>query len=241
MPGGGGPRASEVFPATQAVLGNPSLDPAEWLSEHNEYAADARERQPSVVFLGDSNVFLWGDPRLRARPNLPGPVGRDSFARTFTPLGASAYGAIGDQTGSLIWRVYNGELASNPKVAVVMVGHNNLKRGDAPDQVAAGVAAVVSGIRVVSPRTKILVVGLLPSRTSPLDPVRVAAQQVNARLPVLLRGRATFVNVTGAFLNPDGTVRAGLLQPQEVHLTAAGYDVLTQALAPAVVRLMAAR
>lgn len=122
-----------------------------------------------------------------------------------------------------------------------MVGHNNLKRGDTPDQVAAGVAAVVSGVRVVSPRTKVLVVGLLPSRTNPLDPVRVEAQQVNARLPVVLRGRATFVNVTGAFLNPDGAVRAGLLQPKEVHLSAAGYDVLAQALAPAVVRLLSAR
>jgi hypothetical protein len=48
----------------------------------------------------------------------------------------------------------------------------------------------------------------------------------------------TFVDPGPAFLNPDGTARAGLFLAPTVHLTAEGYQVLSSVVGPAVHALL---
>ena len=70
---------------------------------------------------------------------LPGAIG---------PMRLADFGIEGDGTQNLLWRVRNGELASRPSAAVVLVGIDNLLHGDGPADTALGIQAVVNAIRV---------------------------------------------------------------------------------------------
>jgi beta-glucosidase len=134
-------------------------------------------------------------------------------------------------------------------VAVVLIGVNNLLQGDTPEETAAGVAAVVGAIRAVSPTTRVLLLGLVPSGFPPNAPLRVEARQVNAEIAGLglaqggpgWRGMVTFLDPSPAFLGPDGSVLPGLIQSDNhIHPTAQGYLALAQEVQPVLRQLLAA-
>src|SRR4051812_11730978 len=129
----------------------------------------------NIVFFGDSITARWNNASF---PGLP--VWESSIA----PFGAADFGVDGDRTQNLIWRLQNGELDGKPRVAVVLIGTNNLSNTlgvNSPDDTADGIATVVRTIRDFSPDTRVLLLGLLP-RSSPGDPIRDEIEQVNARI-----------------------------------------------------------
>ena len=96
--------------------------------------------------------------------------------RDFAPVWQRFYGdrnAVnlgfnGDATSHLLWRIENGEVAGiAPKVAVILIGANNLGRlhWSAEDTVA-GIDAIVTQLRHRLPHTKLLLLGVLPSDRS---------------------------------------------------------------------------
>lgn len=218
-----------------------SLAPgAYWKAQHNEYVARARHGGDAVVVLGDSLTYMWGDPRRRLSDPNPAftPTGTDSWAATFAGRRAANFGIVGDKAQNLLWRVENGEIAGRPKVAVVLIGTNNVLHGDSTDAIAAGVAAVVGAIRKGSPRTRVLLLGILPPSPNPNDSARVVTREVNARLAWLAGGMVTYLDPGPAFLNPDGTARDELFLSRTDHLTAQGYAVLSSEVGPAVQALL---
>src|SRR5258707_694668 len=105
---------------SQADAVAPAPAPFPWEAPlHNFYASEARQTSANVVFLGDSITFGWGDA---AHPY----VGTSTWDEQIAPLKAQNFGVPGDQTQNLVWRLQNGELAGQPKVAVVLIGTNNL-------------------------------------------------------------------------------------------------------------------
>ena len=75
----------------------------------------------------------------------------------------------GDTTQNLLYRIDTGELAGHPKVAVVMIGINDLIGGATPAADAANIAGVVSDIRAESPDTQVLLLSVLPTAILPLN------------------------------------------------------------------------
>jgi beta-glucosidase len=231
--------------STVAAPGNSFLSPSDWMSLHQEYAARARRRRDAVVFLGDSMIYFWGDPLRKTPPGMLGPLGLQAWEQDIAPDRAANFGVMGDQTQNLLWRVQNGELAGRPRVAVVLVGVNNLLQGQTPGETAAGVSAVVSAIRAASPRTRVLLLGLLPPDVAPGDPLRVAVDQVNAQLAGLAGagpgagGMVTYLDPGAGFIGPGGSVLPGLIQPDNhIHPTPQGYSVLAQEVEPVVRQLL---
>src|SRR5262249_61955100 len=130
---------------------------------HQWNVARAQLADSDVVFLGDSITYWWGD------------VGRDAlgynvWSQQIAPLNPANFGIPGDRTQNLLWQVENGELVGQPKVAVILIGTNNLADGQTPEQTADGIAMVVQAVRTQSPQTKILLLGILPRGGSPSDP-----------------------------------------------------------------------
>jgi len=187
---------------------------------HDSYVAQAEQSPTNVVFLGDSITYLWGTAQ---RPSLD----KASWQADFGPLGASNFGIIGDQTQNLLYRVQDGELAGKPKVAVVMIGINDLLGGRSPQATAQGVASVVSAVRSESPNTDVLLLGILPTASSALNG---EIAQVNQDLSGLGGTPGVeFLDPGREFLGAGGVDRANRLS-SGVHPDAEGHQIISQAI-----------
>lgn len=191
------------------------MQPATWQIDREAYAEQLRQfaaepkRKGGGVFVGDSLTAWSGFDR-----RLPGAILR---------------GIPGDQADLLRDRL--AEVAERaPERLFLMIGLNDLQRLHQPAAVAGDVAACVDFIRSHSPATAIVVQSVLPSTSAALEK-RISALNPRLRQLAADRGQA-WLDVHAAFLDPDGQVRPGLIQPDHVHLTAAGYDAWWAALAP---------
>lgn len=192
---------------------------AEWL-EHHERLRAARDRDKAeLVFLGDSITEAW-----RTAPAWSAEFGR------YTPLDL---GVAGDHTQHLLWRIEHGELDGlHPELAVVLIGVNNLAGGFTPEQTAGGVRAVLAAVNRHLPDTRVLLLGVLPARHEPGDPLRQKISEANHLLAVLASPpRVEFHDVGSTLLEPDGTL-AKTTARDFLHPSASGYERLSAAVAP---------
>jgi lysophospholipase L1-like esterase len=217
------------------------MDLAWWRARFAAKQAELRSGPVDVIFLGDSITQDWE----RHGP----PAWRD-----FAPVWQHFYGAmravnlgfVGDTTASLLWRERNGELDGiAPKVAVVLIGANNLGRlhWSAADTLA-GIDADLAELRRRLPQTRILLLGILPSGRSAWASQTTLA--VNRALAARdWRGtRTTFLDVSDVFMK-DGRLDTSLfldplLDPPAppLHPTAQGQARMAAAMAPVLERLL---
>jgi len=191
----------------------------DWLNRHAEFVALARRGDVSIVFFGDSLTDHWRD------------TGQAIWAKHFEPLGAVNFGIGSDGTQNVLWRVQNGELPPDgAKVVVLLIGTVNLNPSDArADDVADGITAVVQEIRRRSPRTRILLLGLLPRGARP-NPVRDKVEAVNAIIATLGKSEhVRYLDIGSRLLGIDGTL-ASDVSPDAVHLSATGYQIWADAI-----------
>lgn len=209
------------WPSTIPVPGDTPLPNgvplAAWLKLHQKFTLRARRRDVDVLFLGDSFMERWGS------------AGKRAWNSQIAPWNAAVFGIHGDETQNLLWRVLNGELSGRPRVAVVMIGANNLALGQSPEETAAGVAAVVQAIRRVSPGTTILLLGLLPSGPKPGTWQRARIEQVNADISRLADDHVRYLDIGRRFLQPDGTISPTVLTGY-FHPTSVGYQIFAGAI-----------
>ena len=112
--------------AQKAKQGNTAVKPVprdpKWVKRHEAFVAMAKRGGIDVLFQGDSITDAWG-----GEGHNPKAAGTAIFEKEFVPLKAANFGIGGDRTQHVLWRIQNGELEPiNPKVAVVMIGTNNL-------------------------------------------------------------------------------------------------------------------
>ena len=136
-----------------------------WRARHEAKLEELHSRRVDLIFLGDSitqDYEVSGPPEWRDFV----PV----WQRFYGDRNAVNLGFNGDATSHLLWRIENGEVAGiAPKVAVILIGANNLGRlhWSAEDTVA-GIDAIVTQLRHRLPQTKLLLLGVLPSERSRL-------------------------------------------------------------------------
>ncbi|WP_435005793.1 GDSL-type esterase/lipase family protein [Tundrisphaera lichenicola] len=206
-------------------------DPDRWTQTHQNYVDRARRADADLVFLGDSIFYAWGDD---SRNDLGHPSWRSEFA----PLKAVNFGFPGDQTQHLLHRIDDGELDGHPRVAVVLIGTNNLTSGQSVEATASGIAAVVDRIRQASPSTRILLLGLLPRGSRASDPLRVAAGRVNEIIERWAsRTGVDYLDVGASFLRPDGRIDVNLMM-DDLHPSPGGYQSMAEALRDPIRRLL---
>lgn len=190
-----------------------------------------------LVFVGDSIFQFWQADIYQ------------QFYAHRAPLNLSI---AGDITQGVLWRLSPrrpgpGETAGGnqwpaslkPKLAVLLLGTNNMvMTREAPD-IALGVAEVARLIRRRSPTTRVLIVGILPRGADSTEPMRQTAARVNELLARCADGRGVFFTNPGPMLL-DGQGRLSeLMSPDRLHPSWIGYAVLAAALEPEIRRLMA--
>ncbi len=139
------------------------LDLPWWKHRFEEKQRALRADPPDLVFYGDSITEDW---------ERSGPPPWADFApvwqRFYGDRHAIDLGFNGDTTASLLWRIEHGEAAGiSPKAAVILIGANNMGRPhwSAGDTVS-GIEAIIAELRRRLPRTRLLLLSVLPSDRS---------------------------------------------------------------------------
>ena len=194
-----------------------------WLELHEKFVDRAKKGDVDVLFLGDSIMQGWG--------------GNDVWKRYYGPRKAVNFGIGGDRTQHLLWRLDHGELNGiTPRAVVLMIGTNNI-HSDTPDEIAAGVKAIVARLRTRLPSTKILLLAVFPRDEKP-SPTRERIKSLNASIAHLDDGKhVKYLDIGARFMNADGTISKSIM-PDFLHLTHAGYALWADAIEPTLFEIL---
>lgn len=193
-----------------------------WMMQHERFHKLAAKGGFDVMFLGDSITSAW----------LAKDRGKEIWDREIAPLNAANFGASGECTQNVLWRFEHGELEGtlDPKVLVFLLGTNNTgTQNDKPEEIAAGVGAILKTFHARFPKAKILLLAILPRSAKPL---RINNENTN-KLLAKFDGfwNIKYLDIGQRFLEPNGQTSHKLLG-DGLHPTAAGYQVWADAIVP---------
>jgi len=194
---------------TLAPLPVPPVEP--WTARHRQIVEQVRQGGIDLVLIGDSithNYEMANPPHQNFRP---------VWDHYYGGRKAANLGVSGDTTGSVLWRIANGEWDGiHPKAAVVLIGTNDTANGAGVEETEAGIEEIVRAVHARSPSTKILLLGILPSGIS--DAKARADLEVNGLLARRFARQAyvTYIDIGGVF-RKDGRPDDSLFY--DPHLT----------------------
>jgi lysophospholipase L1-like esterase len=104
-----------------------------------------------MIFIGASITERWQT------------MGKAVWDKRYAKRNALDFGISGDKTQNVLWRLDHMDIKDlKPKVAVIQVGSNNTM--NTPEEIAAGVKAVIAKTKETFSGVKIIVVSLFPNR-----------------------------------------------------------------------------
>jgi lysophospholipase L1-like esterase len=224
-----------ILVLASTMLAGPTTTPAAptgWKADRHQQINDVVSKNAGnvdVVFVGDSITQAWEN------------AGADAWRRHYGTRKAVNLGIGGDRTEHVLWRLENGNLKGiTPKVAVVMIGTNNIGHGThETGEVLAGVRRVVERIRESSPQTRVLLLDIFPRGTQ-FNASRGRITQINQALAKLNDGdTVVFLPIGHVFIEDDGSISPEIM-PDALHLSAAGYDRWAAAIEPTLARMLSA-
>jgi lysophospholipase L1-like esterase len=197
---------SKVNPATKPL----NRDNA----RHKQFLKIVAKGEADVIFIGDSITQGW-----------EGKGAKKIWDESFGPYKAVNLGIGGDQTGHVLWRITEGKELEplKPKVAVMMIGTNNMGAHSA-EEIAGGIKAIVEELHKQKPDMKILLLGIFPRSANATDKIRAKIKQTNEIIAKLDDGKRVFYKDIGEkFLEPDGSLSKKVM-PDLLHLSPEAYE-----------------
>lgn len=212
-----------------AVKGNADDPNNGFLKRHQGFLKDleAKHGKVGVLFVGDSITDGW-----RGK-------GKETFAQNYGSLDPLNIGIGGDRTQHVLWRLENGEVEGiSPKVAVLMIGTNNLG-SNSNEEIVAGVTRIVATLRQKLPQTKVLLLAIFPRGMKAEDPARGRIKSINEQLARLDDGGKTvkYLDIGPKFLETDGTLPKDVM-PDALHPNEKGYQIWAEAMGPTLQEMM---
>jgi lysophospholipase L1-like esterase len=217
------------------------MDLSWWRARHEAKLEELQSRRVDLIFLGDS---ITQDYEVTGPPDW----------RDFEPVWQHFYGGRnavnlgfnGDATSHLLWRIENGEVAGiAPKVAVILIGANNLGRLHwAPEDTVQGIDAIVAQLRRRLPQTRLLLLGVLPSERSAW--ATQTTLTINRALAARYRrgGDVAYLDVGQVFMRNGKLNRDLFFDPMltppaaPLHPNAEGQALMAQAIEPTLAALL---
>jgi len=204
------------------------------------------------LHAGRVDLVFYGDS-ITADYERAGPPAWQDFRPVWQHYYGSRHavnlGFKGDTTANLLWRIEHGEAAGiAPRVAVVLIGANNLGRLHwSAEDTLAGIDADIAALHARLPHTAILLLGILPSERS------VFATRTTAMVNQALAAHyahvpsVTFLDIGRVFVKEGKLDRTlfldPLLTPPEapLHPTAEGQARMAAAIEPTLSALLNTR
>ena len=208
--------AESVAPATTIATESKFARAEPWKKACAERAAAFKGKPCDLIFIGDSITRRFDDLLWKAH---------------FEPRRALNFGVAADHIQHALWRMENQDIKDlRPKVVVVMLGINNSK--DTPEDIAAGVKAVIEKARTMFPGVKVVVMSITANKRMPEK-----TPLINDLLRKLTDDREVFYCDLYATMTPtDGSFKG--LNKDGVHLSYEGYKLWIAALEPLLKRLL---
>lgn len=197
-----------------------------WMQRHESFNKRVEEGNVDLLMIGDSITHGWEG------------AGREVWKQYYGDRNAVNLGIGGDRTQHVLWRLEHGNIDDiSPKLAVLMIGTNN-SGSNTPEEIAAGVEAIVQKLRTELPKMKVLVLAIFPRGEDDSHPGR----QVNMKANELIKAQADdemvfFLDINSAFLTEDRKLTREVM-PDLLHPEAKGYAIWAEAMEPTVAKLM---
>ncbi len=199
-----------------------------WKDRHERCVGQTKQGGHELIFIGDSITQGWEGG------------GKVTWDRYYGSRKAANYGFSGDRTEHVLWRMENGEIVGEkPKVAVMMIGTNNIGHGSSnADQTALGVKTIVGKLRTVMPSTKILLLAIFPRGATATDKMRMDVANASKQFSALDDGKNVFfLDIGRAYMSRDGDMWKTLM-PDLLHPNAGGYEIWAKAIEPKLKKLL---
>ncbi|MGL4555203.1 MAG: GDSL-type esterase/lipase family protein [Gemmataceae bacterium] len=198
-----------------------------WKKRHDKFLNQTKKGGIEVAFLGDSITQGWEG-------------NKGTWEKAFGTYRPGNYGIGGDQTGHVLWRITEGQELEgiDPKLAVIMIGTNNVPAKHSAEQIAGGIKAIVDTLREKKPKMKVLLLGVFPraggigkeDMVAPKEKLNKTIPQINAIISKLDDGKMVFYKDIGPkFLTEDGGLAKGVM-PDLLHLSKKGYEIWADAI-----------
>ncbi|MFI5378296.1 MAG: platelet-activating factor acetylhydrolase IB subunit [Tepidisphaerales bacterium] len=222
-----------VLPSLAAQPKESAVEPkprdAGWVKRHEGFVKEVKDLAGKVdlLFVGDSITDGWRGG------------GKAVWKENYAPLNAFNIGIGGDRTQHVIWRLQNGEVEGiSPKLAVMMIGTNNLG-GNTNDEIVAGITGCVKELQTRLPKTKVLLLGVFPRGMAADNPARARIKAINADIAKLDDGGKTvkYLDIGEKFLDKDGVLTKEIM-PDALHPNAKGYQIWADAIKDTVAEMM---
>lgn len=200
----------------------------DWAVRHAAVKQRTQERQPQLVFIGDSITQMFGgEPHDRPQPGTA--VWNKFYGRR--NVGNLGYGY--DYLENTLWRLQHGELdGAKAKVVVVHIGTNNAHKNSVED-IVGGIDGILKEIRRSQPQATIILMGIFPRGPKP-DAIREKLASINKQLATLDgKDHVRFVDITAKLLQPDGSITREMMGDY-LHPSAVGYQIWAEAIEPIV-------
>lgn len=238
-----GTATSRITPALKVhLVQNPVVGAADrpaarhndptWVAKHSELVAKAKKGNIDLYFEGDSITRRW-EANHKA-----------NWDRNFGGWKAADFGAGGDRTQNVLYRLLNGELDGvNPKVVVLMIGTNNVgfEPVEGSDEmlvadVTRGIKACLDVIRKKAPKAKILLMAITPRNTNGGTALMPTIDKINGRISKFADNRTIkFLNINDKLADKHGKLFEGVTD-DGLHLTEKGYQVWADAMKPILIK-----
>jgi (4-O-methyl)-D-glucuronate---lignin esterase len=206
----------------------PRNDDKVWVDKHLELLEKAKKGGIDLYFEGDSITRRWEATH------------KENWDLNFNGWKAGDFGAGGDRTQNVLYRLENGELDGvNPKVVVLLIGTNNI--GSDPvagsddalvEDVTGGIKACLDVIRKKAPSARILLMGITARNTKGSTALMPTINRINERIFRLADGKTIkYLNINDKLADKDGKLYDGMTD-DGLHLTNKGYQVWADAMKP---------
>jgi len=209
-----------------------------WPARHEQVLEQVGQGNVDLIMVGDSITHDWESN------------GKEMWNQYYAPRNAVNMGFSGDRTQHVLWRFEHGEISGiSPKLAVLMIGTNNSNKDDnTAEEIADGIMAICTEIRVRSPKTKILILAIFPRGNS--EQRKVTGQGATFNDQWAKNDQASelaseiadnkmiyFLDISKDFIGENGVLTREVM-PDLLHLSEDGYKIWAEAIEPTVQKLM---
>jgi beta-glucosidase len=230
----------EPFGLKRATTATPRENPdaAKKTGWHRRYDACRQQIAKGgveIVVIGDSIAHFWEKDAAKDKRRFGGLATFKKYLSNYNVLNLAN---AGDRTQHAVWITSDSKLLDNidPKLAVIMIGTNNLsgkpQNKDSEEAIAAGISKVVSNIRTKLPNAKVLVFGIFPRSANAQHHNRKKIITINNIIRKLADDKNVFYcDITAQLLKADGNLSKEIM-PDYLHPNDKGYEVWANAMLP---------
>lgn len=200
-----------------------------WMPRHEQKLVDLKKQESvDLLMIGDSITHGFEN------------TGKEVWEKYYRPRHAFNLGFSGDRTENVLWRLQHGAIKGmSPKLAVIMIGTNNTgHRQDPPEEIAAGIRAIVDELRSQLPETKLLLLAIFPRDATSDGELRQINDAANKLIAKFVDDEHIFfLDINDKFLTDDGVLEKDIM-PDLLHPNGKGYTIWAEAMEPMVKKLM---